>query len=66
MEVAVITIMDGLRGVFVAKGSVSPVAGGSKGGKGDPERRKEGKWSGEVGRAESWKVGGGRGPREES
>jgi hypothetical protein len=48
MEVAVITIMDGLGGVFVAEGSVSPIAGRSEGSKGDPEGREKGEGGGEV------------------
>jgi hypothetical protein len=48
MEVAVITIMNRLRGVFVAEGSVSPVTSGGEGSKGDPEGREKGEGGGEV------------------
>lgn len=48
MEVTVVTIMDRLRGVFVAKGSVSPVTGRSEGSEGDPEGCEKGEGGGEV------------------
>jgi hypothetical protein len=65
MEVAVVAVMDGLRGVFVAEGSVSPVTSRGEGSEGDPKGREKRKWSGEVSGAESWKVGGGGSPGKE-
>jgi hypothetical protein len=48
VEVAVIAVMDGLRGVFVAEGSIGPVACRGEGSKSDPEGREKGKRRGEV------------------
>jgi len=65
MEVAVVAVMDGLRGVFVAEGSVSPVTSRGEGGEGDPKGREKRERSWEVSGAKSRKVGGGGSPRKE-